>query len=246
MRPVNKLNPSDVVVLPDGTQSIISDTYTDYTDAKAILVANLDCSCSYCENAYNLERDLQVEHIQPKGLSRYTPLKTKWSNFLLACPTCNGMDNKGEKDVKLEEVHLPHRNNTYLSLVYREGGVVEVNPVLTGEAYKHAENLWKLVGLNKTPETSSSKDKRWEKRGIDWKLANRFLAKYRANKADVETIIELVKGRGGWSIWFTVFEGVDEVRKALINDFRGTAAECFDANNHYAPRPRNEGQADPV
>ena len=246
MRPVTKLNVGDLAMLPNNMACYLPKSFSDYREAKPYLVWNLDCCCSYCENAYNMERDLQVEHVQPKGLPQYAHLETEWCNFLLSCPTCNGADNKDTKNVVLDEVHLPHRNNTFLSLEYKAGGVVNVNPALIGDSYRHAENLIHLVGLDKTPKTSCAGDLRWRKRSDDWKKAERYLEKYRTKKADVETIIDLVKTRGGWSIWFTVFEGEDEVRKALITEFRGTSAECFDAANHYKPIPRNVGQADPV
>lgn len=64
---------------------------------------------------------------------------------------------------------------------------------------------------------------------------------------DVQTIVDLVKGHGCWSIWFTVFKGHDEVRKALIENFPGTAASCFDAQNHFEPIYRNpQDDEDPV
>ena len=140
------------------------------------------------------------------------------------------------------EIHLPHLNNTFKSFVYNAGGVVEVNPTLNSLAKKHAENLWLLIGLNKSAATSSKGDKRWQKRKNDWDLAVR----HRIKGSDVETIVDLVQARGGWSIWFTVFKGHDEVRKALIEKFPGTAAQCFDPNNHYEPIDRNPGAADPT
>lgn len=246
MRPVVKLEPDSEEILLNGSKHVVQKTYQDYTIAKDPLIANIGGFCSYCENAYGHDCDLHVEHVQPKGLDKYAALKTEWSNFLLACQTCNGKANKTDKDVVLTDIHLPHRNNTYLSLVYMPAGVVIVNPNLKGESFEHAKALWELVGLNKTPMTSTRGDKRYRKRKEDWELAERYLAKFRAKKADVETIVDLVKGYGGWSIWFTVFSGVDEVRKALIEQFPGTAVGCFDANNHYEPVPRNAGHADPV
>ena len=80
-----------------------------------------------------------------------------------------------------------------------------------------------------------------------WNLANNFLKKYLAGDIDVDTIVELVKGHGCWSIWFTVFKGHDNVRKALIEQFPGTAASCFDAQNHFEPICRNpQDEVDPV
>lgn len=246
MRPVTKASVGDVLTLADGTQHSVVDSYNPYQDAKPALVANLGRFCSYCEEAYHYDRDVHVEHIQPKGLPKYAHLETVWTNFLLGCATCNGQDNKDTKDVVLTEVHLPHQNNTYKSLVYMAGGVVMVNPSLTGDSQVHAKALLELVGLNKTPATSCPGDKRCLKRGEDWKMADRFLKKYQAGKVDEDTILDLVTNRGGWSIWFTVFKGCDAVRARLINGVSGTCAACFDAGNHYEPVDRNPGMNDPV
>lgn len=249
MRPVVKFEPQKYP-LPDGGEIEIKASYTNYRDAKPTLVFNLGCFCSYCEDAYHQMRDLHVEHVQPKGLLKdgvevYAHLTTEWSNFLLSCATCNGADNKDTKDVVLEECHLPHLNNTFKSLVYKAGGVVEVNSTLLGNALSHAENLLHLVGLHKSPATSCPGDRRWEKRRKDWDIACKYRTKYERGTADITTIVDLVRERGGWSIWFTVFEGIDEVRKALVQ-FPGTASECFDPENHYAPIDRNPGKNDPT
>lgn len=78
-------------------------------------------------------------------------------------------------------------------------------------------------------------------------LGKHISGKYIAGSVDVYTIVDLVKGHGCWSIWFTVFKGHDEVRKALIEEFPGTAASCFDAQNHFEPICRNPlDDEDPV
>lgn len=245
MRPVEKWNPEN--------EPRINDNYPNYKDAKHPLYMNLGTICSYCEKAYDDERDLQVEHIQPKkykdadGNYIYAHLETAWSNFLLSCPTCNGADNKDTKNVVYGSCHLPHLNNTFLSLCYKAGGVVEVNPSLSGKSANNARALLELVGLNKGPKDSSAKNYRWRIRLEKWNLANIYLEKYIAGSVDVYTIVDLVKGHGCWSIWFTVFKGHDEVRKALIEEFPGTAASCFDAQNHFEPICRNPlDDEDPV
>lgn len=243
MRPVDKWDP---------TLMLIPEEYNPYQDAKPYLCANLDYMCSYCEKTFKDERDLHVEHIQPKryidstGKAIYANLISKWSNFLLACATCNGTDNKGCKNIVYGTCHLPHLNNTFLSLEYKTGGVVRVNPALKGVSATNAQALLELVGLQKTPTTSSPKDNRWRIRLEVWNKSMRYRQKYEEGKVDIDTIIDLVRGYGCWSIWFTVFVGCDEVRKALITSFRGTSASCFDSNNHYEPVLRNPGANDPV
>ncbi len=249
MRPVVKLNPGTYTMQDESTLRI-ENTYNHYQDAKPALVYNLGKFCSYCEDAYHQERDLHVEHVQPKGYEEngvkiYAHLEKEWSNFLLSCATCNGPDNKDTQNVVLNECHLPHLNNTFKSLVYKAGGVVEVNPELTGDAYAHAKALIELVGLDKSPATSCKGDTRWKKRSKDWNIAQDYKDKYKEGRIEIKTITDLVENGGGWSIWFTVFRGYDEVRKALL-EFPGTAKQFFDAANHYEPLDRNPGLADPT
>ena len=246
MRPIIKANVGDVLTLADGTQHTVLSTYSPYQSAKPVLIANLGRFCSYCEASYPMDRDIHVEHVQPKGLSQYANLEERWTNFLLGCATCNGADNKGTKDVVLGDIHLPYLNNTYKSLVYQPGGVVTVNPLLTGDSKNHAQALLDLVGLNKTPSNSNPGDKRWLKRSEEWKIAKRYLKRYTEHKADEETILDLVSSRGCWSIWFTVFDGVDSVREVLLYGIPGNCVSCFDANNHFYPLDRNPGSPDPV
>lgn len=233
-----------------------SEFFERYQDAKPRLIENLGSYCSYCEIHLPLLRNCDVEHVQPKGYKDrdgnliYANLETDWSNFLLSCSTCNGPDNKGVKNVLLGECHLPHLNNTFLSLEYLQGGAIIVNRKLTGDSKKHAENLLKLVGLCKGKKDSLSSDNRWKIRLESWNTASRYLKKYENDKIDkssvFDSVLDLVKTGGMWSIWFTVFKDHDEVRKALIDEFPGTAKECFDANNQYEPIERNPGKPDPV
>lgn len=249
MRPVDKW-PVEARIQNNGHTIEINSDYKPYREAKPLLALNLGQFCSYCEEAYHQLRDLHVEHIQPKkymedGRYIYAHLETKWDNFLLSCETCNGQDNKDTKNVVYGKCHLPHLNNTFLSLCYMDGGVVVVNPDLEGTAKENASNLLNLVGLNKSPKESSPGDSRWKKRRKDWNLASLYLTKYREGKCDVRTIIDLVKGYGGWSIWFTIFRDHREVREALVEQFPGTSKECFDAD--YNPIPRHPGnQDDPI
>ena len=245
MRPVEKWSPA--------TNGRVKADYPNYRDAKPVLCENLGTVCSYCEKAYAEARDLHVEHIQPKGYKDaegrlpYAHLETRWDNFLLSCATCNGADNKDTKDVVYGRCHLPHLNNTFLSLRYKAGGVVEVNPSLRGRSAENARALLELVGLDKGPRESKPGDKRWMTRSKVWNLAERYLRLYEQGRADAGIIVDLAVGHGCWSIWFTLFKGHDEVRKSLIERFPGTSAACFDPANHYEPVPRNpQNMEDPV
>jgi hypothetical protein len=104
------------------------------------------------------------------------------------------------------------------------------------------------------PQTNQASDNRWAHRCGSWNLAQKYRAKYLSKSTPaertevVEFIVDLVQNRGNWSVWFTVFNGIDDVRKALLDNrnFPGTASLCFDPNNHYEPIERNPRMPDPV
>ena len=247
MRPVEKWAVESCHTGPEGKPIVVKEDYDPYRTAKPILCKNLGEYCSYCERSL-ASGDLDVEHVQPKSLPKYAALETKWDNFLLGCRPCNEWVKK-KKDVVLADVHLPHRNNTFKSLVYKEGGVVIVNPALTSPAKEHAENLIKLVELDFEPDVPKDGGRN-QKRRDTWDKAIKWHENYQEGKIDADSVIDYVKSKGGWSIWFTVFNNHDtrddEVRRRLIKDFPGTAEKCFDEDNHYEPLDRNPGKTDPV
>ena len=62
-----------------------------------------------------------------------------------------------------------------------------------------------------------------------------------SNDAFRRQIARTATGHGFFSIWMTVFQDDPDVRKLLINEFAGTAADCFDPNTTQvvSPRPTN-------
>ena len=237
MRPVTKLKVGEQIKV-DGTFIEIEETYKPYQKAKTFLTQNIDEYCSYCERPASDEA-LAIEHIQAKktkgkdGKYKYEDLTYKWTNFLLACARCNGVDNKSNKDVIYDEIYLPHLQNTFSIIQYRKGGVVSIHPNLkqNSEEYKRAKALIDLVGLDKRPGHPNYKnrlDKRWQKRYNAWQMAEKYQKKLDKDETDIESIIDIAKGFGFFSIWFTVFENHPKVRLALINAFKGTAKACFD------------------
>lgn len=240
MRPVSKLKPGDTIEIEGRTEEI-REEYDPYQNAKKPLIENLGSYCSYCETKLTLDAHNEVEHIVPK--KRHSESETKWENFLIGCNACNNKGAKGEKSIIADSeyigAHLPHLNNTFLSFKYEDLGFVKVNEDLPEESKKHAEQLFNLVKLGAYGRAATPADNRWKNRMEAWNLANRHLNK----TSDVDTIVDLAKGYGYWSVWFTVFKGCDEVRKALIERFPGTAQECFDPNNGYEPIPRNPDNA---
>lgn len=246
MRPVVKKNAGDTMsyfnAQDEQIDHIVQTDYIPYHTAKLPLIANLGTYCSYCE-IYNQESDIAVEHIQPKDAGG--PI-TQWNNFLLGCRICNS--DKPKAALNPNDFHWPHQNNTFLSFVYDQTGRVKVNPSLSGASKTRAQNLLRLVKLDRHPQSldnrPSDMDFRWRGRYEAWKIASRYKAVY--DRSLLPFIIDCAKTKGFWSVWFTVFQGNDEVRKALIDAFPGTATCCFDANNHYEPINRNVGAPDPI
>jgi uncharacterized protein (TIGR02646 family) len=220
--------------------------YNPHGKAKHDLESNLGYYCSYCEV---FSSDLEVEHIisrdQNSGLSH------NWDNFLVACGRCNGRDNKTNKAVDLSITHFPHQNNTYKSFIYKEGGLVKINPVLSGDSIIHANNLMNLVGLDKYPGNPKypdlKNDTRWDHRRQAWEWAKKRLSDYESGRLTAAQVVEFATLRGFFSIWYSVFALHPAVRQLLITEFAGTAGVCFDAADNYNPIDRNPANlGDPI
>jgi hypothetical protein len=184
--------------------------------------------------------DLEIEHIIPKNQD--SQKIEDWTNFLLACGRCNGRDNKGPKEVNIEDYYLPHLNNTFLAFQYREGGLIVVNPKLTQAQQLKAMGTLDLLGLNKYPGNPqynrlSPRDKRWQERKTAWDLAQKYFDHYKNAEVDADTIVDLARSRGFFSIWYTLFIEETDVLERLIHNFKGTALSCFPAPN-FNPTPR--------
>lgn len=245
MRPVVKKNPGESVSFENSQgqiiTSVIQEDYPNYGDAKWHLVGHLGQFCQFCEGKKDFT-DIEIEHLNPKAAGGAV---TRWENFLLACKSCNTVKPKAA--INLEDYHWPHKNNTYLDFVYDDGGRVMVNPEIPACSQAKATALMRLYHLDRWPghsDTPSEKDYRWRNRVEAWTLAERYRKSFESGCIAVEDIVTYVRDKGCWSIWFRVFAGIDEVRKALIEEIPGTAACCFDAGNHYDPVPRNPGVDD--
>ena len=246
MRPVNKWTVGQIS--PKGATVLA--VYNPHTGANSLLQENFDPFCTYCEV---FSSDTEVEHIVSQNQD--ATLTTLWTNFLLACGRCNGSDNKSNKPVNLASMYLPHLNNTLLAFEYREGGFVGIHPNLSTQIQKDkATALMDLVGLDKypgntkypaTPKHSqgfSPNDKHWEHRRTAWENAERKLMRYEAGEITAETVAKFAHQRGFFSVWFSVFSAHKAVKQALVNAFKGTAADCFDAD--FNPIPRNPQNID--
>ncbi len=245
MRPIEK-KPGEIVCYTDSNNEEVKHTiqedYPKYGDAKLPLVGNIGRYCSYCEG-YEKIHSLEVEHLMAKSKGGSF---TAWDNFLLCCKVCNTTKGVG---IINDDFHWPHLNNTFYSFIYDETGRVKVNDNIPDLSKVRAQNLLDLVELQRYPGTGnppSPKDFRWKYRYEAWNKASRCKEQFLKGLITEEDIITNAKYTGQWSIWFTVFKGVNSVRSRLISDFEGTCAKCFDPNNYYEPIERNPGCPDPV
>jgi hypothetical protein len=201
--------------------------YKQHSLARVDLENNLGYYCSYCEV---FSSDLEVEHVISQHQD--SALKCSWDNFLLACGRCNGRDNKASKAVDINATHFPHRNNTFLSFTYQEGGYVSVNPLLEGASAVAAEKLLNLVGLDKFPGNikyvkHNANDTRWNHRRVAWELAVKYLPDFESGRLNAEDIVSFARQRGFFSVWYAVYHEHKSVRELLIQSFPGTAISCL-------------------
>jgi len=219
MRPIERgANPND-----ENNNKII---FVDYGNAKPFLINKIGDYCSFCERKA-FSSALDIEHILPKSLPEFEYLTNNWDNFLLACKNCNSV--KATIFFQFNDIYLPDRNNTFLIFEILEGGLIKINKNLTEEQKTKTQNLVNLVGLDRKPghKNFSSKDERWKERKTTWELAERYKQKHIEGKADEETIIDLAKSIGFWTVWMTVFKEFEKIKQLLINNFKGTAQNCF-------------------
>jgi uncharacterized protein (TIGR02646 family) len=212
--------------------------YTAYGQAIGDLEERMGIYCSYCER--RLPTSLAVEHVVPKSLD--AALETTWENFLLGCTNCNSV--KLAQPTNKRDFLWPDLDNTLAAFVYSEGGFVEVRPGLAATMKRKAGKLMKLVGLDRHGAAGhpdpAGRDKRWQQRLDAWNAA--VLAKTRlAELGDAPAARDLVliaaEGYGFFSVWMTVFADHRALRQALIQRFKGTAGDCFDANFELQARP---------
>ncbi len=229
MRPVNKGDDLGV--------------FNPYTDAQQRLIERLGEYCSYCERW--IASGIHVEHKLPKN--NYPEYQFIWTNFLLSCTNCNS--GKGHGTLNIGDYLWPDSDNTYLAFVYDAEGRVLVSNNCSDEIIIKAFQSWKMFGLNKHPDTAianqikpTAKDLRWKHRSDAWRKATRYkmqLLQYDSPERR-EDIVEMALERGFWSVWMTVFHDDIDMRQRLINAFKGTSTDCFDADTQPIPRPSGQ------
>lgn len=196
--------------------------YKPYTKAKNELVDELGDFCSYCEKKVN-KSSLHIEHIfakaaaDPDGNEKYRHLEYRWDNFLLACSHCNSI--KRNKDIALTNPFMPHLNNIVHCIEIIEGGLIKITDNAQDNTLHRTIAFIELVGLDREPSHPdfSEKDDRWLYRYEAHDLAKRQCDKYNARQVDIDTIIELAKSIGFFSVWYYQFLEHTEVLHALIH-----------------------------
>ncbi len=211
----------------------------DYPKACDGLGERLGWYCSYCEQRN--PSGIAVEHIQPKALPAFAHLECVWSNFLLACSSCNSC-----KLTKGGDVHnwiIPDRDNTFVAFVYRPDGVVEVQPGLDSIASSQAQATLDLLNLNKADRTRLRRERLFQRKEV-WLEALDARQDWNAQPISevANRIVTAAKYAGFFSIWMAAFEDVPEMRRRFIEAFPGTEDRCFDyqTTQPISPHPNED------
>lgn len=225
MRPVNKGNDLGQI--------------SPYKNAQQPLIDRLGEYCSFCERW--IASGIHVEHKKPKN--DYPEEKFLWINFLLACSNCNS--GKGYGELNLDEYLWPDSDNTFRAFIYNSEGRVFVNTIFSDSINQKIEKTWLLLGLNKHTDPfvaghqkPTRKDKRWLHRKEAWQKASKRKQDLSENDTPQRRmdIVEMACERGFWSVWMTVFQDDIDMRRRLIEAFKGTSTSCFDENTQPIQR----------
>lgn len=211
--------------------------YAKYQDALPDLCDRIGPICSYCERV--LPCGVAVEHKLPRGCRANQHLERSWTNFLVSCVNCNSAKGATVIDEGSAAGYLwPDLDNTAFAFLYQEGGVVEVNPRLAADQVPRARALCALVGLDRHQfppfPDPSPQDRRWSQRSQVWDQAARARDNLLRADSDAlrETVRDLARHTGFFSVWMSVFGGdldLDrDMRRRLLNALPGTAILCFD------------------
>jgi uncharacterized protein (TIGR02646 family) len=194
--------------------------FEKYTDAAPYLFLRIGRYCSYCERG--MPTCLAVEHKLPKSPKHYPHLELAWSNFLLACANCNS--SKGTAEFSGVLALWPDEEDTYSLIEYRESGAVAPRQGLAFPQAARAAALIRLVGLDKTPQTSSATDHRFFDRLEVLSIAKQAVRDLAESDTSAmrSTIVNSAKGHGGYSIWRAVFGGDVDMQSRLTEAFVGT------------------------
>lgn len=192
------------IVRPHYTGAPVTNDYKKYL--KPLLDA-FGPYCSYCERPDKLD----VEHVQPS--SKQPHLKLDWNNLLLGCPRCNRDYKKSWNDSRDDHV-WPDTHNTFSLLTFYPDGRVKPSEGLAPELRQDVANTIRLVRLDDSREKQKTLNMG---RRRTFKLANRAKSNYQAGFETLEEVLDQARA-GYWSVWYTVFQDIEDVSNALLND----------------------------
>lgn len=212
------------------------ETISDYHDAEPFLNDRIGRYCSYCEiPIYHVP---EIDHKEGKYSGGEL---TKWGNLLYSCKYCNTRKSQKIKFGEKDKWIWPDEDNTFIAYTY-ENGYPKVNEKLLKESVPEVlERAWSLydgVDLGFVPQKVTDKDKRWAKRmevyGIAEECKNVWdkLKTTEYRETQINSIITLAKQVGFFSVWMSIFEQEKEIKLQLLQNFPGTAQECFDSDGN--------------
>jgi len=221
MRPVNRGN---VPRIENGVAKV----YTSYKEAKDDLKNALGTYCSYCE--MGIENQVDIEHVIPKNHD--SSLENDWSNFLLACKSCNII--KSDNNISREGYVFPDIENTSFLYEYSETDI-RVRSDLPQEIKVLATATLDLMKLNRELDTSGMVDDRKRTRNRSWdeaKMALEDYSKLLPSTEDKTSLAQLTARNchGFFSMWIQIFKDYPEVKRAILENVNGTALNCYDEN----------------
>jgi uncharacterized protein (TIGR02646 family) len=214
-----------------------------YTQWRKDMINNYGYYCAYCNMP--LKHSLQVEHVQPKSLE--PSLALRWDNLVLACGPCNVV--KSNQLVSSKTHYLPDVHNTHMLYTFPPDGTATVKHGLRPAQRAKALRTLNLVKLDGKPTGVEATDLRQDLRKEVHEIAEEVLDDYLAlaNTRAARLIGRTAAGYGFFSIWLEVFKDYPEVISKIILFHKGTALNCFDPANNYAPLNRNlQDTQDPI
>lgn len=219
---------------------------TNHKNAKPDLIAAMGEFCAYCERPIEA-MNLDVEHVKPQ--KTHARLALTWSNFLLACTSCNTYKRHYQAANRqigiLRKQAWPHLDNTFSAYSYDQHGQVAVSTGLASALHRQmAQATLEMAGLDRTPAVAASYKSLGlaydvtSRRKNAWTKAQIALAAYQQNPTDVQrqSILGQAEETGFFSIWMIVFAAHSDVKCGLVATFKAAPA-CFDnMGNQLNPR----------
>ncbi|MEA2100279.1 MAG: HNH endonuclease [Campylobacterota bacterium] len=216
MRPVNR---GEIPKKEDGTDKV----YTSYSQVKDDLRDRLGSFCSYCE--MNIQNQPDIEHVIPK--SKNPALEKEWSNFLLACKSCNII--KDNNNDTRDGYVFPDTDNTSFLYEYSINGI-KVKDTLDEDIKKLATATFDLVALNRKTDSSNRVDDRALARNNAWDKAQMALEDFLDGSNNPAMIRQTARSCNGFfSMWVQVFKDYPEVKKAILENVAGSDLSCYDS-----------------